>query len=115
MLSLVNLTPHPITLRTPQGDVTIVPDGTVARVMQTPSTASAVAGLPVMVLPSPVFGPVNGLPAPAEGVAFIVSGLVLAHCKGRTDVFAPATGPGDGAIRNEAGHIIAVTALVAAP
>jgi hypothetical protein len=40
-------------------------------------------------------------------------GFCLANIKGRTDVFAPATGPKDGAIRNDKGHVVAVTALKA--
>jgi hypothetical protein len=52
------------------------------------------------------------LPEPIEGTAFIVSGLV-AGAVSRSDVFSPATGPKDEAIRNDKGHIIAVKFLKA--
>jgi len=110
-----NLTPHPITLRGEGGDVTIPPSGVVARVSSIPGQAVPVEGLPVPVQPAPVWGPVEGLPDPQPGVALIVSGLVRGHCSGRTDVFSPGTGPNDGAIRNERGHVVAVTRLNAAP
>jgi hypothetical protein len=74
-----------------------------------------VAGLPLPVLPAPVCGAVEGLPAPQEGVVFIVSGMVLEALRGsgRSDVFAPGTGPTDGAVRNDKGQILGVTTLVA--
>ena len=41
-----------------------------------------------------VYGNIEGLPAPQDGVLYIVSGMVLAAAKaaGRTDCVAPATG-----------------------
>lgn len=44
----------------------------------------------------------------------IVSGLVLARLSLEWSgvAFAPATGPNDGVIRNEAGHVVGVTKLV---
>lgn len=111
-----NLTPHPITLRAADGTDHVFPtSGIVARVSALPREAWTIAGAPVPVLPSPVFGEVENLPAPLAGYFYIVSGLVLSNVKGRGDVFAPATGPKDGAIRNENGQIVAVTKLVAAP
>lgn len=112
---LVNLTPHAVSLRLPSGEILRLESQGVARVATLPAESSEVKGLPVPVLPSPAFGPVEGLPGPVEGTSFVVSGLVLAHCGGRRDVFAPATGPSDGAERNEKGHVTAVTRLVAAP
>lgn len=38
------------------------------------------------------YGAPQGLPEPQEGVMIIVSAMVLAACKGRTDLAAPATG-----------------------
>jgi len=111
----VNLTPHPITLRTPDGDITVAPSGQVARVAQYPSGVMYLSDFPVPVVTAPRFGAIEGLPEPEGGCAYIVSGLVLAHVPAdRGDVFAPATGPNDGAIRDPKGHIIAVTRLVAA-
>ena len=51
------------------------------------------------------------LPAPEDGVTFLVSGLVLDFVKKhttRTDFVAPDT---DRAVRNDKGHIVGVPAL----
>jgi hypothetical protein len=104
-MELKNLTPHALVV----AGRTIEPSGVVARVSVSFEDAGSVDGIPVV---SQVFGQVEGLPEPQEGVAFIVSGMVLATIKGRADVFAPDTGPT--AIRNEKGHIIGVVRLVAA-
>lgn len=111
-----NLTPHSITLRLPSGEDKVIPaSGEIARVNTLPAEAETLTGIPVPVLPSPSFGGVTGLPGVKSGVMYIVSGYVLAQCIGRDDVFAPATGPKDGAIRNQKGHIQAVTQLRRAP
>lgn len=141
-MKLVNLTPHPIVLRDAQGnDHTVPPCGTVARVTASPGALHTVDGVPVPVAAPSFFGAVVGLPpvsqsqtcgcmlhewddmdkrsgCPLCGSAlrvdalFIVSAIVGAACKGRADVVCPGTGPADGAIRNEHGHIVAVTRLV---
>ncbi len=56
-----------------------------------------------------------GTHPPAE--VYLVSGMVLAHVsvRGRVDVYAPGTGPNDGAIRNDKGQVEAVTRLLMAP
>lgn len=118
--NLVNLTPHAIVIAVGEHRMTVPPSGQVARVTQNPTRSLGVqamgpeTGLLVPIIAAPEFGPVEGLPAPVVGTILIVSGLVLAHCGGRLDVFAPATGPADGAIRDDAGRIAAVTRLVAA-
>ena len=114
MTNLINCTPHALTLRAATGEDTIVPpSGTVARVSSTPGALEAVAGVPVPVAGAQTFGGVEGLPEPTPGTMFIVSALVLSALRGsRPDVVGPGTGPNDGAIRNEKGHIIAVTRLV---
>jgi hypothetical protein len=109
----VNLTPHPLVFRIPDtGDVTVPPSGVVARVSTSTSATRALAGLPVRVK---TLGAVVGLPDPDGVSVFVVSGLVLgalqAQGSTRSDVVAPATGPPDGAIRNDAGHVVAVTQL----
>lgn len=119
---IVNLTPHAIVLRTgdgPETDVTIPPSGTVARVTQGASRQStAYEGCPVPVYYPGGFSAIEGLPDPEPGVLLIVSGMVAAQValreRYRTDVVAPGTGPNDGAIRNDKGHIVAVTRLVRA-
>lgn len=113
---IVNLTPHALTLVAPSGEHHVIPpSGGVARVASTPGTLAAVDGLPVPVASPTVFGEVTGLPAPVEGTFFIVSAMVGSALagRGRTDVLMPGTGPNDGALRNEAGHIVGVTRLVA--
>jgi len=111
-VNFVNLTPHAIIVRQNDGtDVTFPPSGKVARVDEMPTTVfGEVGGIPI--LSRTVFGEVVDLPEPTEGFAYIVSGLV-AGVVYRSDVFAPATGPKDGALRNDKGHIIAVVALKA--
>lgn len=108
---MLNLTPHPITLRTAEGEVTFPPSGTVARVatIETVIGSLMVEGIEVPVV-SRVFGEVTGLPE--EGTACIVSSMVLDAVKGRHGVYAPDSGPT--AIRGEKGFVIAVTRLVAA-
>ena len=111
-VSFVNLTPHAIVIRLVDGtDLTIAPSGKVARVDEAPnSVVDEIGGVPV--LAKSVFTEVIDLPKPVEGTAFIVSGLV-AGAVSRADVFSPATGPKDEAIRNEKGHIVAVKFLKA--
>jgi len=111
-MNFVNLTPHAIVVRLADGtDLTFPPSGKVARVDEMPTTVVGdLDGIPI--LSRTVFGQVVDLPEPIEGTAFIVSGLV-AGVVYRGDVFSPATGPKDGAIRNDKGHIIAVVSLKA--
>ena len=106
---MLNLTPHPITLRTPQGDVTIPPSGTVARVSmeETIIGTDAITGMHIIHRKP---GSVTGLPEAGERC--IVSAMVLDAIDGvrAHNVFAPDTGAT--AIRAENGHVIAVTRLV---
>ena len=115
-MKLVNLTPHGVTLRNSAGVDTIVPpSGTIARVSSTPGLPEQVEGVPVPVFGRETFGEVTGLPAPEDGAVFIVSLLVAQATRGtRLDVVRPGTGLNDGAIRDEAGQIQAVTRLVRA-
>lgn len=112
-MNIINLTPHAIVLRTGDGDITIAPSGTVARVTSTPGATHEVAGIPCPVVDPPTFGEVTGIPDAAPGTVYIVSGMVLSATS-RADVFGPGTGPTDGAIRDDAGRIVAVTRLIAA-
>ena len=57
-----------------------------------------------------VYGEVEGLPAPQQGVKYIVSAMVLDNSN-RADLVAPATGHPD-TKRNEKGHIISVPCFV---
>lgn len=122
---MLNLTPHPITVRTPHGDIVFPASGVVARVATIETVLGSMDvfphgadetdaqgnsnGLRVPVI-TRNFGEVEGLPG--EGTPCIVSALVLSAVPGRAGVYAPDTG--STAIRNEKGHIVAVTRLVAA-
>ena len=110
---MVNLTPHDITIRRPDGSDWVIPaDGTVARVeMAEKSIEARGLGIPVIRRNA---GPVVGLPRDERGVPMpcIVSSMVLAALPaGTLNVYAPDTGAT--AIRNEKGQVIAVTRLVA--
>jgi hypothetical protein len=106
---MINCTPHAIVVRTPQGDITFPPSGIVARVTMTEIFIGtcAATGAPVI---RRVPGEVTGLPE--DGTPCIVSAMVLAALPpGTPGVYAPDTGAT--AIRDEKGHIVAVTRLVA--
>jgi hypothetical protein len=127
-----NLTPHDITLRAADGTETTFPvdaDGMIARVDNTPGAIDPghpLAGI-VEVWGADKPGEVGvfrsddparkllPFPAPVPGVFLVVSGMVGADLKEkgliRPDVLVPGTGPQDGAIRNEKGHVQAVTRL----
>jgi hypothetical protein len=110
-MTFINLTPHAITIRLAAGDITVPASGQIARVSTSTAETRQIGGIPVQISTT---GEVTGLPAPGSSV-FIVSGMVLEALKNRgvtrSDVVAPATGPQDGAIRNDSGHIVAVTRL----
>ena len=121
MTTIINLTPHAITVRSADGTETTfepaAPKGGEPRVGNTPGAVLAdhpLAGL-VSVHGPDITGEVVNLPAPQPGVFLVVSGMVgdAIQKRGifRPDVLVPGTGPQDGAIRNEKGHIVAVTRL----
>jgi len=131
----VNLTPHPIVLRDESGNDTIVPpSGTVALVNCTPGDRrEEYKGFPVPVMGHDSGFEVVGLPPVSNcpcidewgaephcelcagrgvEVYYLVSCTVSSHMSfSRNDVLVPGTGPNDGAVRDEAGRIIAVTRL----
>ena len=110
-MNIVNLTPHPITIRLDGIDHVHAPSGLVARVSEADNiVVGSVYGFPV--LGKTRFGDVIDLPSPVEGTVYIVSGMVAANIA-RSDVYSPATGPKDEAIRNDKGHIVAVKYLKA--
>ena len=97
MNTIINATPHAINETT--SNRTFPPSGIVARVAATSTPAGSIAGIPCF---TTTFGEVEGLPDPQEGVAIIVSGMVLDACKGkRFDLVAPGE-----LVRNEAGQPI---------
>lgn len=111
MTQIKNLTPHAITLVGADGSQTSVPpSGVVARV-STVAGSKLESSLPVELWSSSSLGAVVDLPDPEEGVLLLVSSLVAGAAK-RADVFSPGTGPNDGAVRNDKGHVVGVTRLV---
>ena len=111
-LTVLNLTPHAITVRLPDGtDRTYPPSGTAARVVMEEYVAFYLHGVIPVIRREP--GEVVGLPT--DGAPCLVSAMVLDVLRGAghaaLNIYAPDTGPT--AIRNEKGHIVAVTRLVA--
>ena len=101
-MQYVNLTPHTISLN----------DGRSFVVCEKIARVTASFSEVKDDLCQQVFGAVQDLPAPQEGVRVIVSAMVLAALGGsRPDVVAPATGHPD-CIRNEKGHIVSVPCFV---
>jgi len=106
---MINLTPHAITVRLADGTERVYPaSGTVARVSTRETSAAALDGIPTAYRRT---GKVEGLPSPLTGPV-LVSGMVLAELTGEDNVFAPDTG--STALRDAAGHIVAVTRLIRA-
>ena len=118
---VLNLTPHPIVVRSADGTDTILPPaapkGQEPRVSNHPGAVLTDHPLTRLVAIHGVdfTGEVENLPAPVKGVFFIVSGMVgdalRARCIFRPDILVPGTGPKDGAIRDQMGNIAAVTRL----
>jgi hypothetical protein len=112
-MKFVNLTAHAVRIhRNGTQIIEFPPSGVVARVSQAPSElVNELAGVPIGV--PGAFGQVEGVPDEVEGVGYIVSGLLGARFEnsGRRDIFVPATGPRDGAIRGKDGQITAVAML----
>lgn len=100
-MKYINLTPHSITLN---DGTTFPPSGQVARVSSTYTQFDENG------ICSVVFGQINDLPPPIEDTIYIVSGMVAAATKGRTDVVAPATGHPQ-AVRKD-GQIVSVPGFV---
>jgi hypothetical protein len=115
MNTIINLTPHALTLVSPCGETTtIAPSGDIARISSTPGVELGLA-LPCQSFSAPTWGEVEGLPEPQADTIYIVSALVAGRLSGRPDVFSPGTGPKDGAVRDEGGRIVGVTRLVQSP
>lgn len=134
---ILNLTPHPISLRSPSGETTVLAPASIKgeepRVGNPSGELLAdhpLSGVVAIHAPD-IQGEIEKLPAPAPGIFLVVSGMVgealRARGISRPDVLVPGTGPADGAIREPAtlpdgsrnprsGQIVAVTRLkVASP
>lgn len=107
-MRLINLTPHPLTIWS--GEAIVInqrPDGPMARCAETRTAADAVTvdghELPVSVVG---FGEVTGLPAPQDGVLYVVSRATAEAVPDRADVVYP-----DGQVRDEQGRIVGCRGL----
>ena len=87
---LVNLTPHTLNIECENGEfVKIEPSGEVARVsVENSPHLSVSAGSLSIPTTLPVFGEIESLPEPEDGVIFITSMLVASRAQ-RVDVLSP--------------------------
>ena len=113
-MNIMNCTPHAITIKPGSLEgITIAPSGIIPRVTMSVSQENEYFAIKVT---SRVADEVIGLPIGSDGKVLpcIVSGMVVDALRGRAElvgvVFAPDTG--DSAIRNDKGHVVAVTCLV---
>ncbi|HEY8531288.1 MAG TPA: hypothetical protein VIL08_03475, partial [Limnochorda sp.] len=106
MAKLINLTPHEITIVLQDSStIAIPPSGVVARC----ATNREVVGELEIELPDggaarvpitrTVFGEVQGLPEPQDGVCYVVSSLVAQAASDRNDLLIP-----DDTVRDEQGR-----------
>ncbi len=102
-MKLVNLCPHPISLRHPDGTETVIPSEGNARVSVNYRQARTIelGGHAVPVIEGQ-YGEVAGLPEPADGSIYIVSHMVRMALPGRADLWSPAD-----MIRDASGTVVA--------
>lgn len=103
-MRFVNLTPHAIVVRIGESETfeTFEPSGSVARVASKSGYAGHIDGIAIE---RTEFGAVEGIPAPQEGVMYLVSGMVLDRA-GREDLVAPGT-----QVRDSTGRVTHCTSL----
>lgn len=107
MTTLINLTPHSLTLHG-DGIVTIPPSGIVARlsVQRKFLKPISIDGVELPVSKSE-FGSVQDLPKPQDGTLYVVSAMV-AGAVNRADVFSPGE-----LVRDAKGDVIGAKGLTA--
>lgn len=103
-MKIVNLTPHDLAVVLADESVCEIPkSGTVARVATKREPARPIGGIQTFVT---TFGEVEGLPAPENGVVYVVSGMVAARVPDRPDVYAPGE-----LVRDAAGNVVGCRGL----
>lgn len=102
-MNIINMTPHDITIVRPDNNIVIPASGRLARVSSRTETVGEIDGIPVT---TTVFGEVEGLPAPKDGVVYVVSSLVAGRVPERSDVFVP-----NESVRDESGRIVGCKSL----
>ena len=102
-MKFVNLTPHEVRIINGDSDIVIPTSGVVARAKVVQELIFNLDGIPVY---KNVYGETIGLPAPSEGVIYIVSALAAQGCSNREDVFVP-----NDSVRDENGKIVGCRSL----
>ena len=108
-MELINLTPHAVTLHGELGSVTLPKGlGPFPRLetIRYPMAPVVVGGVILPVKCVVILGEVRDLPAPTEGVVFVVSAMVEAACPKRSDLYSPGE-----LLRNGDGTIIGAYGL----
>lgn len=108
-MKLVNLTPHSVNLIAEDGtSYEVKPSGKLARVTARIVSIGTIEIEGGFTMPHTVteFGVVEGLPAPEDGVLYIVSSLVAGRVPDRKDVVIP-----NESVRDEKGRIIGCKSL----
>lgn len=100
--TIINKTPHPLTLVTENGNITIEPTLPPVRVTESVHTIGTLTmnGVPVPVTRKS-YGEVENLPDPADNTVYVVSALVAARVPERLDVLITSS-----PVRDESGRII---------
>lgn len=105
---LVNVTPHSIVIRPPEGDeVTLLPSGVIARCSTSTEPVGSACGVLVV---KATMGALQDLPAEEAGVLYVGSLVVALAAKaaGRSDVVSPLT---DATAIRKDGQVVAVRGL----
>lgn len=101
---IVNCTPHTVLLLPDAGTPRTFPaSGVCPRVTVDEAVVSTFDGVDIV---CNKYGEVKDLPAPKEGVIYIVSSLVMTACPDRTDLVCPAR-----LVRDTEGRIVGCKAL----
>jgi hypothetical protein len=128
-VTVVNLTPHAITVILPhKGDdsETVLLEASGYQVRVSTSSGGAVGtigdwiemfdrdtvGEVVLIdnVTKEVICPLSDIPE-RDDMVLLVSGMAGSHLRDRVDVFVPCTSPSDNPVRNEKGHIVAVRGI----
>ncbi len=98
MATIINLTPHEITVHD-GGSVRLIPtSGGIARVTVSREVVAAVDGIPVSRV---TLGSVEGLPEKKPDTYYLVSALVAQACPDREDLLSPGE-----LVRDDNGRVI---------
>lgn len=97
-MKIVNLTPHTININ----DL-VIPSSGIARAKQESKQVGEIGRIPVY---NTVYGEVENLPEPQDGVIYVVSALTAQAVPDREDVYITF-----GAVRDADGRIIGCTGL----